>query len=323
METSLSESDLLVSRLHEGVQLAKQLHDLNTQGRIQDSHRIQSITEDLDKLCNGLSGSQEITYVDCKWLDSCVKTRLKYVESIEKWISQARAMVEAKLAAHGSTVEAIAFKVFDLERRFEKKGIDVQSMTQARLSSSSSVSDGAESSVFTEASRNNPKEFLNGLEEKYRETFRQMDEYEKSRAEDALRMEKLDTESANLVQRIKERLRVIQNDENPAVSVSFSQNFASVLISDKMTDLVADKVNDCVNFIDTFAQLEIDNLRGGLAEDIWKQIQPTLTLVDVVEPRRRVVDLDCPACLKLGSITAHARHAVRFARPIQAHLSFS
>ncbi|KAG5342536.1 hypothetical protein C0989_000664 [Termitomyces sp. Mn162] len=196
-------------------------------------------------------------------------------------------MVEPKLAAHSSTVEAIAFKVFDLEKRFEKKGIDIQSMTQARLSSSSSVRDSAESSVFTEASRNNPKEFLNGLEEKYRETFRQMDEYGRSRAEDALRMEKLDTESANLVQRIKERLRVIQNDENPSVSVSFSRHFASVLISDKMTDLVADKVNDCVNFIDTFAQLEIDNLRGGLAEDIWKQIQPTLTLVDVVEPRRR------------------------------------
>ena len=115
-----------------------------------------------------------------------------------------------------------------------------------------------------------------------------MDEYERSRNEDdALKIQGLDNESAHLVQRIKERLRVIEDAEHPATSVSFSNDIASVLISDKITDIVKNNVTDCVNATEAFVQLQINNLTGSLVEDIWKQIQPTLTLADAVEPRRR------------------------------------
>lgn len=147
---------------------------------------------------------------------------------------------------------------------------------------------------------------LRDLEEKYREVcqirlrlsrrfmsifqaFQQMDEYEKSRAEDVLRMEKIDSKSTDLAQRIKDRLRVIQSDSderhlNPA---SFSRDILSVLISDKETALIEGKVKDAVNMIDAFAKFEIDHLMENLLEDISKQFQPTLAIVDAIEPRRR------------------------------------
>ncbi|KAG6873760.1 hypothetical protein C0995_011579 [Termitomyces sp. Mi166 len=253
---------------------------------MEDSDNSQSITKDLDRLCRTLSESQEITYIDCKWLDSNIQARLKYVESLEKWIAQARGIKELQLAALGDMeVKTIAFRVFHLEQGLGRKGIDVRSMVQARLSDNSSASNSVESSGFKEAQKDGTMESLNDLEN-YREALRQMDEYERSRDEDNALMEKLDTKSTNLIQKIEDRLCII-DDERSTNSASFSRDILSVLISDKIADIVADKAKETVNFMDVFATLEIDTLTESLVEDVWKRIQPSLAVVDAAKPQRR------------------------------------
>ncbi|KAG6869272.1 hypothetical protein C0993_000025 [Termitomyces sp. T159_Od127] len=276
-------------RLCEGVRIAKQLRDVNTQGRIQlDRNTIQFLHSSLDTICRELSEGQEIYRMDCKRLDSSIENRQKFVKSLEKWMVKARATIEPQIAAHSSpTVQSIASRVFDLERRLDMRGIDVSSVAHARLSHGSSGNNNAEPKAFVEARKGGKIEILHDLEERYREAFRQMDEYERSRAEDALRTEKLDSKSTDLAQRIKDRLRVIQSDEDSTNSVSFSRDILSVLISDKVTDLIQGEVKDVVNILDAFAKFEIDNLSENLLEGIWKQFQPMLAIVDAVEPRRR------------------------------------
>ncbi|KAG6890552.1 hypothetical protein C0992_000812 [Termitomyces sp. T32_za158] len=286
MEGSHSSGSLLVSRLCQGVHLANQLRDLTTHGRIKlDRNNIQSIHSSLDTICRRLSESQEICRTDYKRLDRSIEARQKFNESLEKWMAEARATVESQIAAHSSmTMQIIATKVFDLERRLDMRGIDIRSVAQARLSSSSSENNSTQSKASME---DGEMENFHDLEEKYQEAFRQMDQYERSRVEDALIMEKIESQSTELAQQIKDRLRIIQSDRSHINSTTFSRDLLSVLISDKVTSLIQGTIKDDVNTVDVFAKVEIDLLKENILENMWKRFQPTLAIVDALEPRRR------------------------------------
>lgn len=87
--------------------------------------------------------------MDCKRLDSCIEARRKFIESLKKWMAKARAIIELQIASHSNvTVQDIASKVFELERRLDMIGIDIRSVAQARLFCSFCVNNSAESKAF-------------------------------------------------------------------------------------------------------------------------------------------------------------------------------
>ncbi|KAG6911181.1 hypothetical protein DXG01_003048 [Tephrocybe rancida] len=258
------------------------MRHLSARARAEDWEASQTIARKLGDLCRTLAGEAETAYRDCKSLDASREARVRYYERIDQWMARAKSAMEFEIAAHGGMeFLRIAFKVSNLEQHLSKY-VDVGPVVRARARSRRVDTDK------NAPEPSNPAKILTELEESYQDTFRKMEAYEASRAEDVSRMDKLDVELNLVLNKIDDRLRIIDGDRSPLrPGHKYTKEILEILVSDKTTDMITTKSKELAAWVHTFTILQTDVLRQNMLGDIWRELLPSLALVDAVEPMRR------------------------------------
>ncbi|KAF5388124.1 hypothetical protein D9615_000487 [Tricholomella constricta] len=314
----------LVNLLTEAVKLQLNIDELQTRGvpQAQDWATSQSYQELLDKKYILLCNNSEVQLRDYNRLIRNIKRRREYHQAVREWMSKMEEIKNACLVANAPSTtvpcpqcqQEVALHVSDLEHRLCKH-IDVGpvAITRASVGSLSQMAHNGTPTPGTpgyseleegeiresppprdlgssvrhlraQAGERGDSELMKSLKETqkgYEESLRRMKEYESARAEDVARLDQIDVKTITAL----DKAMTINNRLRDVDTVYYSDEILALLGSDEVNEVIWSEVGGTIDMIRVLSVLKMSESPNDVYGKVWKDITPSLALVDAMQPR--------------------------------------